>query len=116
MVHLEVLALVAGGGFLAAQVVLGRAEYTGQTLATALFAWLLALLLGLSGRALWRFRRWGRGPVVTWQLLQGVVGVAQLDVAPVLGGLVVALALVALVGLLAPASVAATAGEGAGSA
>lgn len=116
VVHLEVLALVAAGGFLGAEVVLGRAESAGPTLATAAFAWVLALLLGLSSRALWRFKRWGRGPVVTWQLLQGAVGVAQFAAAPVLGVVFVVSALVALVGLLAPASIQATAGEAASAA
>jgi hypothetical protein len=111
VVHLEVLGLVAAGGFLAAEVALGRALYVGPSLATAVFAWLLAFLLGLSSRALWRLRRWGRGPVITWQLLQGAVAVAQFAVLPVVGGIAVALALVALVGLLAPASIQATAGE-----
>ena len=111
LVTLEVLALLAIGAFLLVEVVSGHADDPAGAAATTGFAWLFASLLGLAARALWRLRRWGRGPVVTWQVLQLAVGASQFAAAPLLGGAVAAVAALALVGALAPASVAATAGS-----
>ncbi len=81
-------------------------------LLTAVLALGLAAGLALSARALWRGARWGRGPVITWQLLQ--VPLLQ----PALGGpLTVAaavgmvVAVVAVVALLLPGSRRVTSGD-----
>jgi hypothetical protein len=112
VVFAEAAALAVGGGVLVLDVLRGRAEYLGSTLGIALFAWVLAALLGGAARALARGRRWGRGPVLTWQVLQGAVGFLQLPGLPWFAGALVASALLVVVGLLAPASIAATAGAG----
>lgn len=112
VVFAEAAALAVGGGVLVLDVVRGRAEYLGSTLGIAVFAWVLAALLAGAARALARGRRWGRGPVLTWQVLQGAVGFLQLPGLPWFACALVASALLVVVGLLAPASIAATAGAG----
>lgn len=112
VVFAEAAALAVGGGVLVLEVLRGRAEYVGSTLGIALFAWALAALLAGAARALARGRRWGRGPVLTWQVLQGAVGFLQLPGMPWFAGALVGSALVVVVGLLAPASIAATARVG----
>lgn len=110
----EALALLAAGVAFVAGVAVGRAQFAGQTLATAVFAVGLAALLVAAARGLARGRRWARAPVLTWQLLQGAVGATQFGAAPAIGALLVAAALAVIVGLLAPASVAATTAGGGG--
>lgn len=80
--------------------------------ATGVLAAAVAAFLLASARALLLGRRWGRAPVLVWQLLQALV------LARFLGGpwwwagaLGLGLAAVALVCLFAPRVVAATAGE-----
>lgn len=101
---LVVLALGGLGGLLAAASI---EQVTIVTLAVVLLG--LAALIGGAGWALWQRKRWGRGPVVTWQLLLLAVAVSGLGgdawwatVVPI------GMALVVLVGVLAPASRAAT--------
>jgi hypothetical protein len=105
-VGLEVLALVTVGVAHVVDAVAGRAGDAGQFAATGTFALLVAGLLGLAARALWQLRRWGRGPIVTWQLLQGLVGVSLLDSvwAPA-AVLLIVLAVVTVFATLAPPSV-----------
>lgn len=70
-----------------------------------------ALLLFFGGRALWRGMRWGRGPVVAWQLLQFFTAVTMSDVIGRGAAWAVGLlSLLAVVAFLTPASLAATAG------
>lgn len=108
---LEVAAIVVSAGLLAAELVAGRAVQPGPTLATTVFAVLLAALLGAAASAVWAGRRWGRGPVITWQVLQGAVALSQVG-SPWLVAALVGTSVVVLVGMLAPASVAWT-GRGA---
>lgn len=77
----------------------------GTTVAMAVFFLGLAVVLIAGGRALWRGRRWGRGPVITWQLLQAVMAIAVTGVLPV--SLVVLLVLMSagvIAGILWPSS------------
>lgn len=46
------------------------------TVTAVIFLAIIALLLA-GVRALYRGRRWGRGPVITWQLLVLAIGVSQ---------------------------------------
>lgn len=103
-----VLAVGGLGGLFAAQ---SMEQVTIVTLAVVLLG--LAGLIGGAGWALWQGKRWGRGPVVTWQLLLLAVGISGLGgdawwatVVPIV------MALVILVGVLSPASRAATGGRG----
>lgn len=76
----EVAGLVALAGSIVLEV-LGRAAVPGGTgVALAVFFLGVAALLALAARALHRGRRWGRGPVLTWQLLLLAIGVSQLGV------------------------------------
>ncbi|WP_159622798.1 hypothetical protein [Ruania rhizosphaerae] len=74
---------------------------------------LFALLLAAAVRALHQGRRWGRGPVVTWQLLQVAVLVSSFAQLPwwlTIPGIASAIAVT--VCLLLPTSLAATSGSG----
>lgn len=79
------------------------------SIALAIVLLLFSLLLVVGVNALWHGRRWGRGPVLTWQLIQAAIAVGAVGIAPawmvypVLGA-----SLIAGAGLLLPASVAAT--------
>lgn len=112
VVLLEAIALAAGGVVLVVDAVAGRAQQPLTAWGMAAFAWLFAALLVAAGRALGQLRRWGRAPLVTGQLLQGIIGVSLLAGAPLFGALLLGAALVALAGLFAPRSVAATSSPG----
>ena len=110
---LALLLVVVEAGALLALSIGMLAEVLGGRAVTAVFTTVLALiflgivaLLFAAVRALFQGRRWGRGPVVTWQLLVLAIGVSQ---APTLTWWLVALLVVlpvaVTVGLLVPASV-----------
>ncbi|QDB78672.1 hypothetical protein FHE66_10050 [Georgenia sp. 311] len=77
------LLLVEVGALLALTVGMLLEVVRGQSTGGAVTAVLAALFLGLcavlvaAGRALYQRHRWGRGPVVTWQLLLLATGVSQ---------------------------------------
>lgn len=73
---LEAGALAALGAGLVGDVVTGAAAAAGTSAALAVFYLAVAAGLVAAGRALLRGRRWARGPVVTWQLLQGACALA----------------------------------------
>jgi hypothetical protein len=106
---LEALLLVAAAVW--SLITMAREQFDGAAVSIALavvlllFAWLL--IAGIN--ALWQGRRWGRGPVLTWQLIQAAIAVGAIGVAAPLAVYPAILAsLVVGVGLLLPASVAAT--------
>jgi len=97
---LVVLALAGLGGLVGLP---AAGQITIVTLAVVLLG--LAALIGAAGWALWQGRRWGRGPVVTWQLLLVAIGVSGFGADAWWATVLPALsALVVLVGVLAPAS------------
>lgn len=107
-VGLEALALVfaAGAGLVSA---VRGAQDVGATWGLVVLAALAALLLAQAARGLWQGRRWGRGPVLTAQILLVVVAWTWWGV----GGSVPALLVAALgvlvgVGVLLPSVVRAT--------
>src|SRR5690625_3769159 len=87
-----------------AEVLGGSAEATAFTSVLALIFIGIVALLFAAVRALFQGRRWGRGPVVTWQLLVFAIGVSQGDLTWLVVLLVV-LPVAVTVGLLVPASV-----------
>ncbi|MFH5823998.1 hypothetical protein [Georgenia sp. AZ-5] len=104
-VLLEVAALAAMAVAFLVDVVRGVPLDLASTVAMTVFFVGVAVVLGAAARALWRGRRWGRGPVVTWQILQLLSGVALGGALPAY--LVVALAVLAVgvvVGVLWPSS------------
>ncbi|MBK5249878.1 MAG: hypothetical protein JJE50_10705 [Actinomycetales bacterium] len=113
VVLLEVGVLVAVGLWSLVQLVDGGFADVGVSVALTVVLFGIAGLVLLGTRALWSGRRWGRGPVVTWQLLQLAVAASALGGAPWWTTyLPMVLAVVVLAGLLLPASVAATSGTG----
>ena len=106
---LEGLLLVAAAVWSVVDMV--RADFEGAALSVALAVFMLLFvgLLVLGIHALWLGRRWGRGPVLTWQLIQAAIAVSVIGIAPPWAVYPTLLAsLVVGVGMLLPASVAAT--------
>ncbi|HEX5534915.1 MAG TPA: hypothetical protein VFX33_14340 [Actinomycetales bacterium] len=105
-VLLEALVLVGVAVFFVVEIFVAQPADAVAAAVIAVLALLLGGFLGLCARALWRGNRWGRSPVITWQLLMvlGVVpslmGERWYVAAPLL-----ALCLVAGGGLLLPAVV-----------
>ena len=100
----------------AADLVRGRSEMPGATVFLVLFALGVAAVLVAGARGLWRGRRWARSPVMTWQLLIGVMAIGWLTAEPAVWAMaVLASALVVAAGLLLPAVVAATSDRAPGS-
>nr|BFF20528.1 hypothetical protein GCM10025730_40490 [Promicromonospora thailandica] len=115
-VVVEVLGLVAFAVVLLGELLTGGSTSLGVSLFLVVFLLGVSWVLVASSRALLAGRRWGRGPVMTWQLFQVIGAVAAVGSGTGLalaGGwlaLVVAIAVVVL--LMTPSVVAATAGTG----
>lgn len=107
LVLVEVGAIVALSVGMLVEVLAGRSTAPGVTAVLAvIFLGLVAVLLA-AVRALHGRRRWGRGPVVTWQLLVLAIGVSQADTLTWwLVALLVVVPVAVTVGLLLPSSVA----------
>ena len=104
-VVLEAAALLGMAVAFLLDVVRGLVVDVSTTVAMAVFFVGLALLLLVGARALWRRRRWGRGPVITWQLLQAFVAVATAGALPIyLVALFVLVAAGVVAGVLWPSS------------
>lgn len=109
LVLLEAVALVVLG----VASVAGSAMSHGALLGTNAGVLGVLVLIGgflfLAVRALWQGKRWGRGPVITWQLLQFAVAITSIGtlewwaIVPA-----VAIPVVVVVCLLAPGSLAVT--------
>lgn len=109
LVGLEILALLVAAVWMFVDRPDGVMGGVGYALTFAAVLASFALLLFLGGRALWNGMRWGRGPVVAWQLLQFFTAVTMSDVIGKPAAWVVGLlSLLTVVGFLAPASLEAT--------
>jgi len=113
VVVLEAALLIGVAGAYLVSIVRGTSEAPGTAAGIAGFGALLAAALLGCARALWRRRRWARGPVLTWQVLQGATAVSVLsgEQRPTAFALL-AVALLGAVLLLLPPVIAATAGSG----
>lgn len=81
----------------------GTAAYPEAVVGLAVFAVVAALLLVLCARGVWRAAAWTRAPVITFQLLLGVMGIEWIrGDAVALGVLAVVVAVVVIVALLRP--------------
>ncbi|QGH70242.1 hypothetical protein [Pseudactinotalea sp. HY158] len=106
----EVVALVGAAVWMLVDRPEGGADSLPYGIAMAVTLLLFAGLVGLGVRGLWRGHRWGRGPVVTWQLLQGITVATMWGLLPAaVAATALALSVVVLVTLLTPAALAATA-------
>lgn len=110
-VGLEALSLVAAAVVLVVELVAGGSDDAGISIFLVLFCLGIAAALVAAGRVLLAGRRGGRGPVLTWQAFQLVIGVSMVgaDGWVRAGGVAtIAVALAVAVLLMTPRVVAAT--------
>lgn len=115
LVLLQALALLAAA--VAAVVVLVRgSDLPGPAVFLGVLAALVVVVLVAVARALWRGgARWARSPVMTWQVLLGVLAVGWLGVeSSVWAGAVLVVTVVTAVALVLPPVTAWTVSAGAG--
>lgn len=99
-VGVEILALVVAGGLALFEMTRPGATL-GADLFLAAFGWGMALLLFFAARGLLSGQRWGRSPVMTWQLFQIVIAATWLSAQVHVGAVVLlVLAVVVIVGLM----------------
>lgn len=111
LVVLEIAAMIVAAVWMFIDRPGGTMSGVGYALTFAAVLVAFALLLFLGVRALWNGMRWGRGPVVAWQLLQFFTAVTMSDVIGKPAAWAVGLlSLLAVAGFLAPASIEATSG------
>jgi len=79
VVAAEGAVLVGAGVYLAVETVVGQASRRAAAVFLALIALLLGFALGWCARAFAAGRRWPRGPVLTWQLVQAAVAFQTLS-------------------------------------
>lgn len=105
----EILGLIIGAIWMLIDELAREALPFGAAMAVTLL--LFAALLALGWRALWRGMRWGRGPIITWQLLQGITAVTMWDLLSIAVSIAVAaLSVIVMIALLTPRSLAAAEG------
>ncbi|GAA4837793.1 hypothetical protein GCM10023221_13940 [Luteimicrobium xylanilyticum] len=106
---LEGVGLAVGAVVVLVELVRGKSDAAGTSIALVVLALALAALLGVAGRALHSGARWARSPVATWQILQALVGVTwwQETRSP-WAGVLVLVSVVLLVLLMVPSVVALT--------
>lgn len=109
VVGLEALVLVAAAVWSVIDMIRGGFDGAAVSIALTVVLLLFVLLLVVGMNALWQGRRWGRGPVLTWQLIQAAIALGAIGIAPPWAVFPILLASIAVgVGLLLPASVRAT--------
>jgi hypothetical protein len=104
LVLAEAVVLVGMAVALIADVVRGEAPHLTSALALAVFFVGFALMLAGSVRGLWRGQRWGRGPAITWQVLQAASVLTFTGLPTALVVVAVAVAVAVVVGILWPSS------------
>jgi hypothetical protein len=72
----------------------GRAPDVGFIAAVGAFCLLLAAAVAAASWGMWRSRRWSRSLAVTWQVFQLGLGLAVMATRPVVGIILIALAVV----------------------
>lgn len=112
LVGVEVVACAVVAVAVLVGMVRGSSLMPGASAFLATFFLAVAAVLALAARGLWSGRRWGRAPVMTWQVLLVVLAWGWLRVeVSVLPALVLTVAAVTGVGLLVPSVVRATTGS-----
>lgn len=111
IIALEILGLIIAAVWMLIDRPTGVMSGWGYALTFSAVILLFAGLLFLGLRALWRGMRWGRGPVVAWQLLQFFTAVTMSDVIGKPAAWAVGLvSIFAVIAILAPGSLQATDG------
>lgn len=111
IVALEILGLIVAAIWMLVDRPDGVMSGWGYALTFGAVILMFAALLYFGLRALWKRMRWGRGPIVAWQLLQFFTAVTMADVIGKPAAWAVGLvSLFAIVAILAPASLRATDG------
>lgn len=106
---LEVVALVAAAVWMLVDQPADEADALPYGIAMAITLVLFAALIAFGLRALWRGMRWGRGPIITWQLIQGITAATMWALLPTPVAVAALLLSVAVtVALLTPSALAAT--------
>src|SRR5690625_5231717 len=77
LVLLEAIVLVVLGIAVVAASILDHGDLLGTNAGVLLVLVLIGGFLVLAVRGLWQGKRWGRAPVITWQLLQFAVAVTS---------------------------------------
>jgi len=103
LVLIEAVVLVGMAVVFVVDVVRGVPDLLA-VLALAVFFVGFALMLAGSVRALWRGQRWGRGPLVTWQVLQAASVLTLTGVPTALVVVAVLVAVASVLGVLWPSS------------
>src|SRR5699024_11830439 len=80
LLGVEILGLLVAAVWMVVDRPDGEMGSWGYALTMAAVILMFAALLFFGGRGLWRGMRWGRGPVISWQLLQFVTAVTMADV------------------------------------
>ncbi len=91
---LEAVLLGVAAGAVLVELVGGGSASVAVSIFLVLFFLGIAAALVAAGRSLWAGRRGGRAPVVTWQILQGLLGLTLLSAGAlwvVAGGIVLVL-------------------------
>jgi hypothetical protein len=104
LVLIEAVVLVGMAVVFVVDVVMGHVPDLLAVLALAVFFVGFALMLAGSVRALWRGQRWGRGPLVTWQVLQAASVLTLTGVPTALVVVAVLVAVASVLGVLWPSS------------
>lgn len=109
LLAVEVVGLVVGAIWLLIDRPDGAMSSWGYALTMGAVLLAFAFLLVIGGRALWHGKRWGRGPVITWQILQIFTALTVFDIVGMAWTWAGALTgIVAMIGFLAPSSIAVT--------
>lgn len=82
-VALEAVLLGVAAGAVLVELVGGGSGSVAVSVFLVVFFLGVAAVLLAAARTLWAGRRGGRAPVVTWQILQGLVGITLLSAGPV---------------------------------
>lgn len=100
---LEGAAVLAVGLYVGAEAVIGRPHDLASAIALAFMAVLGGAGIIAVGWGLWQVRRWGRAPALLTQIFTVIVAVSMIQSRrQALGGVLVAIAVVAAAALLSP--------------
>lgn len=101
---IEALALALAAVAYGIYAAFGGASDTGFYVAVGVFCLMLAVGVGFGARGTWQSRRWARSIALTWQVFQIGLGLAVFSTQPMLGTVLIAVAVAVAGCVLARAS------------